>query len=766
MKKEECKKIQIKYFFKYLIIFILFIILTQTDIVGNGAFCVALLFALMWTSFNPYIISCEFLLCELLKEFSLQNIYINICVVFVMIITYMLHKKIKKPMNLYLVAFYMCLSTICYCYYAFAQGKYLTMSVYYILLLVSFVMYALVFQVAILRGLYYKLALNEAIAFVYLLITLGVGLNAIHFYNFSFVKFVCVIIVLFLNLIKKEKISYVAGLSLVVGAFVGGANDGMIANISIILLAVGLFRTPHKYYMALSLLIVDFCVQILSGSSLIIATTSLTPTILAIVVVLSVPKKYIEKIIDRFYITENEMSMRNIVNLTRSNLHRRFYELANVFHDMKAIHLGLMRENINKSHIVKMLSTELKSMMCQDCKNYNICYRHFENNEFSTIEKLVSIAIEKDRLTLLDIPANLSVRCGMINLLIGRINQLIVEYKQFLSVKRDINNVKFLLAEQIGAVGQIMQDLGNEVDKHICFDSHKESQIVEDLLRENIICSEVLLYNEGDNDFNVDLIVKGENSFNPKIEEIISKRLKKKMTIVSSKPIEVSGFYCVSLEVENNYDVVFGLANCTKAGSNASGDSHSLLRLGKNKYLIALCDGMGSGETAQKTSSLTVGLIENFYKAGFDNDIIISSINKLLSLNNQENFSTLDLCLLDLNNQMVDFIKIGAVFSIVKRENMVEKIEGGALPIGVLDSVSPYSYQTTIDTKSYIIMMTDGVSDAFNDFNEFDDFVKGLATNNPQTVAQTILDEAVRRNDNVIKDDMTVLVVRTFRKNI
>ena len=62
-------------------------------------------------------------------------------------------------------------------------------------------------------------------------------------------------------------------------------------------------------------------------------------------------------------------------------------------------------------------------------------------------------------------------------------------------------------------------------------------------------------------------------------------------------------------------------------------------------------------------------------------------------------------------------------------------------------------------------MMTDGITDAFEDIDKFTDFVKSIASTNPQTIAQTIIDEAVRRNDNVNKDDMTILVVRTFRKN-
>lgn len=708
------------------------------------------------------MISSQFFAVEMCQNFSLENLYINIVIVFVLLVVYLLHIKTKKTMNVWLVGLYLLISISCWGYYTLVAGEYVRFLIFVTTLVVSFALFSLALQVAILRGLYYKLTLNESIAFSYILIVFGLGVEQFCLWGFSLTKFFAVASVLFLSIIKKDKIAYISSLGIAVGGLLGGASGDMVANIVIILLASGLFRDTQKYYMSCAVILADFCFQVILDVTIYETILSLGPTILATIIVLAIPQKLISKIQDRFYITESEMSMRNIVNLTRSNLHRRFNELANAFFEMKAIHLGLIKDNIGQDQLVKMLADELKNNMCKDCLNKGKCFRSM--GEESVILGLVRVAVKKGKLTLLDVPSNLSIRCGMINLLIGKINQLILEYKRFLTIKQDVNNIKFLLAEQIGAVGQIMLELGTEIDKRVRFDSHKESQIIVELLAENIVCSEVLFYNENEQDLRVDLIVKGDNAFNPKIEEIISKKLKKKMIVVSSKPIEISNFYAVSLETESNFDIVFGLASYTKTGSNSSGDSHSLLKLGKNKYLVALCDGMGSGEEANRTSALTIGLIENFYKAGFDNDIVVSSINKLLSLNNQENFATLDLCLINLDNQILDFVKVGAPFSVVKRDTEIEKIEGGALPVGVLDSVKPFCYQTTIDTKSMIVMMTDGITDAFKDVDSFNDFVKGIASTNPQTIAQTVIDEAVRRTDNINKDDMTILVVRTFRK--
>ena len=62
-------------------------------------------------------------------------------------------------------------------------------------------------------------------------------------------------------------------------------------------------------------------------------------------------------------------------------------------------------------------------------------------------------------------------------------------------------------------------------------------------------------------------------------------------------------------------------------------------------------------------------------------------------------------------------------------------------------------------------MATDGIVDAFNGQDEMAEFVSKLANTNPQTIAETILNEAIRLNNMSAKDDMTVLVARTYLKN-
>ena len=63
-----------------------------------------------------------------------------------------------------------------------------------------------------------------------------------------------------------------------------------------------------------------------------------------------------------------------------------------------------------------------------------------------------------------------------------------------------------------------------------------------------------------------------------------------------------------------------------------------------------------------------------------------------------------------------------------------------------------------------IILMSDGVTDAFGSVQNLQEFVSSLTTINPQTMSEEIIDRAVDLNNGICKDDMTVLVARVFAK--
>jgi len=309
-----------------------------------------------------------------------------------------------------------------------------------------------------------------------------------------------------------------------------------------------------------------------------------------------------------------------------------------------------------------------------------------------------------------------------------------------------------------------MRSLGNELNNGLLFNTTGEQRFIEELMYNNIICNEAIIYVKDENTSSVSVVVRNNDIENPSITKITSKTCGTKLAIKDITPSQIKGWSIVNMTTSPKYDIVFGYAGTPKTGEEISGDNYSLLRLGDNKFMMAVCDGMGSGEKANKTSELAISLVENFYKAGFDNDIILSSVNKLLSLNNEETFTALDICVIDLNNSFADFIKLGATFGFVKHANYTDIVESSSLPIGILDEMKPSITKTVLQHQDMFVLCSDGITDAFKNGDTLQVFINNASTLHPQNLADLIIEKAMELSNGVAGDDMTVLVGRVYTK--
>ena len=178
--------------------------------------------------------------------------------------------------------------------------------------------------------------------------------------------------------------------------------------------------------------------------------------------------------------------------------------------------------------------------------------------------------------------------------------------------------------------------------------------------------------------------------------------------------------------------------------------------------IIALSDGMGSGEKACGDSERVIELLERFLEAGFSKSMAVEMINSTLVVRAEEqNMSTLDICDIDLYDGTVEFLKAGASYTFIKRDDYVEPVFSAALPLGIF-----YQMDTEIQTRrlqegDYIIMLSDGVLDSITEEEKVQlmrGFISKMNITGPQELANRILQFAIGQSGGQIRDDMTVLV--------
>ena len=110
---------------------------------------------------------------------------------------------------------------------------------------------------------------------------------------------------------------------------------------------------------------------------------------------------------------------------------------------------------------------------------------------------------------------------------------------------------------------------------------------------------------------------------------------------------------------------------------------------------------------------------------------------------------------------MCYFTKIGAAASFIKRDHRVEKIYENTLPLGVLKEPEPEHILRQLSDGDYVIMVSDGITDALEDDRVGSDLraiLSNLRQENPRELAEALLQIVLHRTGGHIRDDMTVLV--------
>ena len=257
-----------------------------------------------------------------------------------------------------------------------------------------------------------------------------------------------------------------------------------------------------------------------------------------------------------------------------------------------------------------------------------------------------------------------------------------------------------------------------------------------------------------------------EKSIIVNIADIISKNLGTRVVLQRERTDDEAKEYYQIYSSEDKYVLQVGSSKITKEGSKVSGDCSLQIKLADGKYLLALADGMGSGEKARECSRITLRLMKQMLSAGFNEEESISIINSRINLlGTTERYSSLDMSILDLYAGKLDILKNGACNTYIKNKKTIKKIESKNLPIGILNKVELQVEKFDINDGDIIVMCTDGILDSKEDNPEWiEEFLKNITTNNVQKISDLLLAEAIDNNYGVVRDDMSVIVSKIVKR--
>lgn len=443
----------------------------------------------------------------------------------------------------------------------------------------------------------------------------------------------------------------------------------------------------------------------------------------------------------------------SIVNRNRSELASRLYSVSRVFYDMSDTLIGM--ESAKSVYTPEHLAAEVAKNYCGRCADREGCFAALGGDTSSVLVPMANAVMSRGKATILDMPPFVTSRCTKMHNLASVLNSAGEVYRRRIDEAGGVNETKRLMSEQFAGVSLVLDSLARECGEKVSFGEEGEEAIVNELLRHNIVASDVVTGGQGTG-ATVALTVRASDADKLVLPRIVSALMGTRLEKVSVTP---RGEECVvHLAACPVFEVAYGSAEKSRGGENVSGDTKSVLCPSRRRRLFALSDGMGSGEGAAASSKNAISMVENFYRAGFDNAVILTLVNKLLCLGGDENFSSIDISVIDTVSGGLDVIKMGAVSTFVCHRGNVEVISCAAPPAGILERAKPLTSRHQLYDGDMVIMMSDGVYDALDE-QGVADAVEEINTSNPQVLADRLLERALSRG---AKDDCTVLAMRLF----
>ena len=395
----------------------------------------------------------------------------------------------------------------------------------------------------------------------------------------------------------------------------------------------------------------------------------------------------------------------------------RLKELAGVFSQLSATFEDVsFKEDFLGGSGLSKLYDGVCQRVCRDCSFYRTCWEKEFYMTYQSVFELLGTAEEKGRVELKHMPPSLRKKCIKPDKLLEAVNYLFDLFRINYRWQNRMEDCRNLVSQQLQGMSDVIKILAGEIDIKYSFNEKLEKSISKGLSRQGIGVSRVSVLEKPGKGLEVYLDKKSCYGCRECVKKVVPV-----VSAVTGKKFGKPGYVCsirngmcsLKLVEARKFNVVTEVCTAPKADSQVSGDNYTFAELRDNQYLIALSDGMGTGEQASMESSTAVNMLEQLLEVGYDHDMAVRTINSILMLKSPgDSFSTLDVVIIDLYTGEARAIKIGAPPTYIKRGEEVKVIASSSLPMGIIDSIEIHTKKLSVNGDDFIIMVTDGIMDA------------------------------------------------------
>lgn len=406
--------------------------------------------------------------------------------------------------------------------------------------------------------------------------------------------------------------------------------------------------------------------------------------------------------------------------------------------------------------------------MCAQCSMNEFCWRAYIKDTYASSYEMLDVINKKGQITVGDIPPRFMKACiNAESFAYGLTFQLDL-YRQNEVWKRRFAELRKLMGGQFSAVADSVKVLEQTIEESLSFNKEDEGDIRALLYNRGIKPNELIVLENknGHKEIHISIKYYIDGDFREELRNDIQEALGVKVDLKKYEVDQVNKIYSFVFVPKKQYNIL--CSSVMQAGSQISGDVYSSIELEDGNYLLALADGMGSGNRARNESTATIELFEALMESGFEEEVAIKMVNSILMLkSDEENYSTMDITLIDQYTGIAKFLKMGATTSFIVRDGQISTVTSESVPVGILSHIDLEVYRKQLKDGDLIIMVTDGILESHTSYLEKEDtfkhFIMEADSQNPEYLAKFLMQKSIDLLGTAEKDDMTITVARIWK---
>ena len=371
----------------------------------------------------------------------------------------------------------------------------------------------------------------------------------------------------------------------------------------------GVLSRYNKFIVCIAFIVGNMILSYIYTTDIIV-WSRFAELIVASIIILVLPRKIILKLEDLFG-TQNGLKRgyEHLLGESRE-IKERLNAMSEVFDNLAHITTPVTEETVEETkNVIKKYLLDYQKTECISCNNLSYCLKE----DIDIVSEHIAKRLEENKSIVKEM---LPIKCDLAQELIENISAIYSNIKLMRIVKEKENESNKKLAEEYKAISGLIKNIVRDENKPMRQETKEQKRIREELKYMGYVVYEDS-YNNIETDsyyeFITDILIdidKAKREIQRIVSDIMGKKMSIKLVLNSSKTERSR----IKLVPSSKYILKAIVKQVRKADSSISGDSYIVTELKDNSKIIAISDGMGSGEKSKEVSETVISMIEKMGK--------------------------------------------------------------------------------------------------------------------------------------------------------